>query len=135
MRLGLKHAREHKFLHHFNDTLNPLCPCNSEVESVSHFFLHCHFFDNDRIILMNEIFNIDPDINLLDDISISNLLLYGSKKYSNEINKKILEISIKYILTSKRFEGPLFWRNYSYIILLTPYFWNECKALRTYDDP
>ena len=108
LRLGLSHLREHKFRHHFNDTLNPLCPCNSEVESVSHFFLHCHFFDNERIILMNEILNIDPDINLLDDISISNLLLYGSKKYSNEINKKILEISIKYILTSKRFEGPLF---------------------------
>ena len=143
LRLGLSHVREHKFLHHFNDTLNPLCPCNSEVELVFHFFLHCHFFDNERIILMNEILNIDPDINLLDDISISNLLLYGSKKYSNEIIKKILEISIKYILTSNRFEGPLFWKDYSYIILLTPCFWkdysyiilltpcfwNECKAL------
>ena len=108
LRLRLSHLREHKFRHHSNDTLNPPCPCNSEVESLSHFFLHCHFFDNQRIILMNEILNIDPDINLLDDISISNLLLYGSKKYSNEIIKKILEISIKYILTSKRFEGPLF---------------------------
>ena len=108
LRLGLSHLREHKFRHHFNDTLNPLCPCNLEVESVSHFFLHCHFFHNERLDLMNGITNIDPDIHLLDDISISNLLLYGSTLYPNEINKKILELSINYILLSKRFEGPLF---------------------------
>ena len=108
LRLGLSHLREHKFRHHFNDTLNPLCPCNLEVESVSHFFLHCHFFHNERLDLMNGITNIDPDIHLLDDISISNLLLYGSTLYPNEINKKILELSINYILISKRFEGPLF---------------------------
>ena len=108
LRLGLSHLREHKFRHHFNDTLNPLCPCNLEVESVSHFFLHCHFFNNERLILMNGILNVDPDVNLLDDISISNLLLYGSNRLSNENNKKILEISVNYILLSKRFEGPLF---------------------------
>ena len=57
---------------------------------------------------MNEIFNIDPDIHLLNDISISNLLLYGNPQYSSDINKNILEVSIKYILVSKRFEGPVF---------------------------
>ena len=108
LRLGLSHLREHKFHHNFNDTLNPLCPCNLEVESVSHFFLRCHFFDAERLVLMNGIFNLDPNIHHLDDISFSNLLLYGNTKYSNEINKKILEISINYILVSKRFEEPLF---------------------------
>ena len=108
LRLGLSHLREHKFHHHFNDTLNPLCPCNLEVESVSHFFLHCHFFDNERLILMNGIFNIDPDVHLLDDISICNLLLYGNTHYSYEINKNILELSINFILQSKRFDEPLF---------------------------
>ena len=108
LRLGLSHLREHKFHHRFSDTLNPLCPCNLEVESVTHFFLHCHFYINERLTLMNEIFNIDPDIHLLNDISISNLLLYGNPQYSSDINKNILEVSIKYILVSKRFEGPVF---------------------------
>ena len=108
LRLGLSHLREHKFRHNFNDTLNPLCPCNLEVESVSHFFLRCHFFDNERLVLMNGILNLDPDIHLLDDISVSNLLLYGSNRFSNESNKQILELSINYILLTKRFEGPLF---------------------------
>ena len=57
---------------------------------------------------MNGILNLDPDIHLLDDISVSNLLLYGSNRFSNESNKKILELSINYILLTKRFEGPLF---------------------------
>ena len=108
LRIGLSHLREHKFRHNFNDTLNPLCSCNLEVESVSHFFLRCHFYDNERLVLMNGILNIDPNIHHLDDISISNLLLYGSTEYSNNINKKILEISINFILTSKRFEELLF---------------------------
>ena len=103
LRLSLSHLREHRFRHNFNDTLNPLCPCNSEVESVSHFFLRCHFFDIERLVLMNGILNLDPDIHLLDDISVSNLLLYGSNRFSNESNKQILEISINYILLSKRF--------------------------------
>ena len=51
---------------------------------------------------------MDPYIHHLDDISFSDLLLYGSTKYSNKINKNILEISINYILVSKRFEEPLF---------------------------
>ena len=57
---------------------------------------------------MNGIFNIDPDIHLLDDISICNLLLYGNTHYSYEINKNILELSINFILQSKRFDEPLF---------------------------
>ena len=56
---------------------------------------------------MNELSQIDPDIHLLDDITKSNLLLYGSKKYSREINTKILNSTIEFIITSKRFEVPL----------------------------
>ena len=33
LRLGLSHLREHKFKHNFQDTLNPLCPCDVKVES------------------------------------------------------------------------------------------------------
>ena len=43
--LGFSHLLEHKFKHNFQDTLNPLCSCSTEVESTSHYFLRCHFFD------------------------------------------------------------------------------------------
>ena len=44
LRLGLSHLNQHKFNHNFQDCLNPLCSCSLEVESASHFFLHCHSY-------------------------------------------------------------------------------------------
>ena len=38
LRLGLRHLREHKFNHNFQDTINPLCSCSLESESFTHFF-------------------------------------------------------------------------------------------------
>ena len=42
LRLGLSHLNQHKFNDNFQECLNPLCSCSWEVDSVSHFFLHCH---------------------------------------------------------------------------------------------
>ena len=36
LRLCLSHLREHKFKHSFQDTLNPLCNCGQDVESITH---------------------------------------------------------------------------------------------------
>ena len=41
LRLGLSHLREHKFKHSFQDTLNPFCSCGLDIETTSHYFLHC----------------------------------------------------------------------------------------------
>ena len=108
LRLGLSHLRHHKFRHNFNDTLDPLCPCNNELETVSHFYLQCHFFNNERTDLMNELQKINVIITNYDQASLTNLLLYGTNILSDEINTKILNLSINYIVTTKRFEGPLF---------------------------
>ena len=107
LRLDFSHLKEHKYHHNFADTLNPLCLCSLEAESVSHFFMRCNLFHNERLILMNNLLNIDPDIHLLDEIAISNLLLYGDDKYNLHKNSKILTVSIDYILSTKRFDGPL----------------------------
>ena len=55
LRLGFSHLREHKFKHNFHDTLNPLCSCSVEVESISQYFLRCHFFDALRATLINDL--------------------------------------------------------------------------------
>ena len=44
LRLGLNHFGEHKFKHSFEDTINPLCNCGQDIESSTHFSLHCPFF-------------------------------------------------------------------------------------------
>ena len=108
LRLGLSHLREHKFNHNFQDTLNPLCPCSLETESVSHYFLRCHNYTDLRMNLKNELRQIDKDILDLPDDNLTKILLYGDSNNSNKVNTKILECSIKFIVESKRFNEPLF---------------------------
>ena len=62
LRLGLSHLNQHKFNHNFQDCLNPLCSCSLEVNSVSHFFLHCHYCSNIRSTFLNELQSIDINL-------------------------------------------------------------------------
>ena len=96
LRLDLSHLNQHKFNQNFQDCLNPLCSCSLEIESFSHFFLHCHYYSNIRSTL-NELQSID--INLLnqeDDILVE-VLLYSSIKFNNNQNFRLLSSSIDYI--------------------------------------
>ena len=78
LRVGLSHLHEHKFIHGFNDVINPLCLCNTEVESVSHYYLRCPNYINQRSDLMNELSNLDPSILLLNHNTLTTLLLFGN---------------------------------------------------------
>ena len=106
LRLDLSHLNQHKFNHNFQHCLNRLRSCSLQFESVSHFFLHCHYYSNIRSTLLNELQSID--INLLnqeDDIVVE-VLLYGSTKFSNQ-NFRLLSSSIDYILKSQRLSGSI----------------------------
>ena len=56
---------------------------------------------------MNELFKIDQSFQQDDDNTLTQILLYGCNKLSYEVNSKIINLSIDYILKSKRFDGPL----------------------------
>ena len=62
LRLGLSHLREHKFKHSFQDTLNSLFNCGQDIESTTHFFLHCPFFITERRTLLSTIRNLDSKL-------------------------------------------------------------------------
>ena len=108
LRLGLSHLNKHKFSHGFLDTVNPMCSCNSEEESVSHYLLRCPNFVHLRNSLMNELINIDQSLNLLNHESLTNILLYGSKQFNYEVNSKIIKLTINFIKLSERFSSQLF---------------------------
>ena len=105
LRLGLSHLNEHRFKHNFQSCLNPLCSCRLEVESTTHFFLHCHFFNTFRQTLLHTVVTIIHDISHLSDDSLVNQLMCGSPTYSFEENNKILNASIRHILDTERFSG------------------------------
>ena len=57
-RLGFSHLNEHRFRHNFQDCMNPLCSCILENENTSHYLLHCHYFSQYRIGLMDSVKSI-----------------------------------------------------------------------------
>ena len=61
-RLGLSHLQEHKFKHGFLDSLKPICSCGQNIETSTHFLLHCSNYSNERLTFLNIIRNIDSNI-------------------------------------------------------------------------
>ena len=78
LRLGLSHLREHKFKHNFQDAINPLCNCGQDIESSTHFFLHCLFFFNKRRTLLSTICSLDSKLLDCTDYDLTQTLLFRS---------------------------------------------------------
>ena len=107
MCVEMSHLREHKFKHNFQDCLNSICSCRLDIESISHFFLHCPLFNDQRYTLLSILNNIDCKLLELTKPSLSQTLLYGNTLFDKEKNTLILNAAIKYILSAERFEEPL----------------------------
>ena len=99
--VGLRHLREHKFRHNFQDAINLLCSCSLKIESISHCFLRCQNFIAPRTNLINELRKLDSHILNLYEITLTKLLLYGDRTYENNVSKKILLASINFLLSTK----------------------------------
>ena len=89
-RLGLSHFKEHKLKHNFQDCVNPLWSCSLKIESLSHFFLHCHHFTNIRASHLDYLQSVDLKIPSFSDNDFMDLLLYGSPNFNSNQNNKIL---------------------------------------------
>ena len=108
LRLDFSHLHEHKFRHNFRDTINPMCSCFLEPETTAHFLLRCRNYNNLRLTLKSDLRSIDSSILLLNDSDLVALLLYGSSKYDSHTNKEIINVTIRFIKDSMRFDEPLF---------------------------
>ena len=108
LRLGPSHLPEHKFKHSFQDLLNPLCKCGFDVESTSHFLLHCPIYNNERSSVLSTIRNIDCKLLENTDSSLTQTLLYGNPSLDINTNSLILNAAIDFILSTKIFEEALF---------------------------
>ena len=106
-RLQFSHLNEHKFRHNFKDCVSPMCDCGAETETISHFFLRCQFFVNERQKLLDDVYWIDASIKNLNEESLVDVLLYGSDRFNDSKNKQILLHTICYIQATKCFERPL----------------------------
>ena len=98
LRLGLSHLNEHKFKNGFSDTINPICICGGDIESINHFFLHCPEYCEARQTLFDNIQSIDKMLLSQNESSLTHLLPYGDPKRNSYINAFILNFSNSYYL-------------------------------------
>ena len=104
LRLGLSHLREHKFKHGFLDSLNPICSCGQNIETSTHFLLHCSNYSNERLTFLNIIRNIDRNILNKNDLKVTETLLYGDSSLDDTNNTPILNAAMEFLIVSKRFD-------------------------------
>ena len=108
LRLGLSHVNERKVKHGFNDTVNLICICGDDIESINHFFLYCSEYCETRQTLFDNIQSIDKMLLSQKESSLTHLLLYGDPKLNSNVNVFIFNSANKFKLSSGRFNGPLF---------------------------
>ena len=108
LRLGFSHLREHKFRHNLADTVNLLCSCALETESLYHFFLRCQNYASFHTALMNKLSSISSGIISLRPSAIIEVILYGHTMLSDSSNQEILTATINYIKNTQRFGQSLF---------------------------
>ena len=108
LRLGLSHLRDHKFKHGFLDSLNPICSCGFDIETACHFLLRCPNFINERSPLLSNVSRLTKDQLPSCDTSVIKLFLYGDDSLDLLTNTLILNASFDFILSSRKFDGPLF---------------------------
>ena len=106
LRVGLSKLNCLKFNHNFRDTINPMCPTNDGIEDTEHFLLLCPSFVMHRRDLLTNVLSL---VRPFGYISLSNkdliqLLLFGGKDLTNELNRKIIELTLHYIHNTGRFD-------------------------------
>ena len=79
-----------------------------EIEDTSHYPLHCHYFSQYRIDLMNSIKSILENFESLSDNVKKDILLYGDSRLDGNKNKIILEVTLTYIKGTDGFSRSIF---------------------------
>ena len=55
LRLGLSNLREHKFKYNFQDTINLICNCDENIETLCYYHLRYSLYISERLALLNVI--------------------------------------------------------------------------------
>ena len=99
----LNRFREHKFKYNVLDNLNRICPCGSDKETLSHFFLHCPPISKRQILPRRKKKSQDS---FKQNDCIILVLLYGGVSFPFTENTSLLNTSVEY-MTTKRFDTLL----------------------------
>ena len=108
LQLGLTYLGDHKFSHNFQDCVSPMCYCGQDIETTTHFLLHCPSHHSARKTLFDKINQVSGTILGQSDSIITKILLFGDNKLDFETNRVFLMSTIEFISLTERFSCPLF---------------------------
>ena len=82
-----------------------MCPANDGVEDTEHFLLLCHSYNELRCDLLNSANAIllAQGFPSLSNEVVLKFVLYGDERLTIDINKKLLEATLKFSHASERF--------------------------------
>ena len=84
-----------------------MCPTNDGIEDTEHFLLFCPSFDVQQRDLLAEIVELLRPFVQVTDLStdaLTQLLLYGDQDLSYELNRNILQLTLRFIHKTGRFD-------------------------------
>ena len=84
-----------------------MCPTSDGIEDTENFLLLCPSFDlQRRDLLAGTVELLRPFVQIasLSNDALTQLLLYGDQDLSNDLNKNILELSLRFIHKTGRFD-------------------------------
>ena len=85
---------EHKFRGSFQDTLNPISSCGFDVESTSHYVLHCPMYTDERHNLLSTIKNVDCRLLDVTETILIRTLLFGNCSVDARTDTQIFNATI-----------------------------------------
>ena len=99
----MSHLNEYKFRHGFEDTISPMCSCNTEIKSNEHFPLRCHFYSSQRLELSDKLNKINSSffkLSAKDQVNICYTVIHQKNK---SLNANIIKLVINFLIESGRF--------------------------------
>ena len=84
-----------------------MCSCGQEIETTSHFLLHCLKYHSARKTFFEKINLVGCNILQQSDLSRANDLLLGGEKLKYDKNNALLTSPIEFIQFTERFKYQL----------------------------
>ena len=84
-----------------------MCTYSLEAEDTYHFFMRCQNFSNQRNVFFDNLNLINSEILKMSENETVQVLLFGNKRFSKNMNFRIITFSIRFIKDSTRFDESL----------------------------
>ena len=84
-----------------------MCTYSLEAEDTYHFFMRCQNFSNQRNVFFDDLNLINSEILKMSENETLQVLLFGNKRFSKNMNFRIITFSIRFIKDSTRFDESL----------------------------